>query len=313
MFTRGALGVQTLETLGDPHSQYANMLCDPTEDPQALGATLIDGLQQNGNVDIALIRALPASSGLGGLLSQRSAIDAEANEAAILDLSQYVSSEAYTASLGKTQKRNRNRRRNHLARHGELLFEVLWPGDVDYRSYLSVCLEMKRRWLSETGRYSAGFALEGYEDFLARLEGNAEDLAGACLSVLKCGDRVVALELGFIRNRHYYAYIGGFDWDLGSHSPGKVQMDMTVCWLIDNGIVAYDLLGNAADYKQSWTNRTVPLVAHTIPFSLRGRIYAALWVRGLRPLAKRFYNRLPEAWRRLMVAGQTFGGLLIYV
>lgn len=313
MRTSGPLGVQMLETLGDPHSQYANMLCDPADDCQAASRLLMEGLSGGGQCDVAVLKAVPTCSRLGRALATRRRADAELNEAAILDLSHFESSEAYTKSLGKLQKRNRNRRRNHLARHGELTFEVLWPDDARYAEHLSNCLAMKRRWLKEKGRYSTGFALDGYEAFLARLDGKSSDRAGACLSVLSCDGRPVALELGFIRNRHYYAYIGGFDWDLRSHSPGKVQMDMTVCWLIDNGVEAYDLLGNVADYKQSWTNRTVALSAHTIPMSWRGQLYAWVWLNGLRPVARRLYNRVPETWRRLVLVGPTLSWVVICV
>ncbi len=313
MRTSGPLGVQMLETLGDPHSQYTNMLCDPADDCCAASNILMKGLADAGRCDVAVLKAVPRSSQLGQALATRHRADADFNEAAILDLSRFESSEAYTKSLRKLQKRNRNRRRNHLARHGELTFEVLWPSDAGYAERLSTCMAMKRRWLMETGRYSAGFALDGYEAFLAQLDGDASTCTGACLSVLSCGGRAVAVELGFILNRHYYAYIGGFDWDLRSHSPGKVQMDMTVCWLIDNGIAAYDLLGNVADYKQSWTNRTVALSAHTIPMSWRGQLFASVWLNGLRPLAKRLYTRIPEAWRRVVFVGQRLSALVLFI
>src|SRR5690606_22574853 len=128
---------------------------------------------------------------------------------------------------------------NRLARLGELQFSMVWPGDPSFPVLVRACAAMKRQWLMETGRYSTGFGMKGYDDFLAGLSGDSETLSGACLSVLEADDRVVALELGFIKNHHYYAYLGGFDWALRDLSPGKVQMDMTVRWLVDHGIIAY--------------------------------------------------------------------------
>ena len=104
----------------------------------------------------------------------------------------------------------------------------------------------------------------GFGEFLASFEAGREALNGACLSVLEAGERVAAIEIGFLHARHYYRYLGAFDWDLHDVSPGKVQMEMTVCWLIDNGIATYDLLAHPSAYKDSWSNRIVGLKTYAI-------------------------------------------------
>jgi CelD/BcsL family acetyltransferase involved in cellulose biosynthesis len=152
--------------------------------------------------------------------------------------------------------------------------------------------------------------MDGVERFLGKLIGCPKAREGACLSVLRAGERVVALELGFLRRRHYYSYMGSFDWDLRDLSPGKVQMEMTVCWLIDNGAEAYDLLANPAEYKQSWSNREIALKAFAVPFSWKGRVYAGTWLTRLRPALKRLWHAAPLAWRRMLNVGQGFGYLL---
>lgn len=313
MVNVGRLGVRRLECLGDPHTQYANMLCDAAEDARTVMHMLMVGLEREARCDVVVLNAVPAHSPLGRVLKARNPRAAEDNAAAILDLSGFASPQAYLDSLGKSQKRNRNRRLNRLSRFGALDFAVLWPGDPDYAAHLATCMAMKRRWLRETGRYSTGFAFRGYEAFLASLEGDAESRTGACLAVLSCDGRAVAAELGFIRHGHFYSYIGGFDWDLRDYSPGKVIMGMVVAWLIENRVSAYDLLGNPADYKQSWSNRAVPLGAHAIARSWRGRIYAGAWLRGLRPAAKRFYGAVPETLRKLATVGQGLGCILLWV
>jgi CelD/BcsL family acetyltransferase involved in cellulose biosynthesis len=80
-------------------------------------------------------------------------------------------------------------------------------------------------------------------------------------------------------------------------------MDMTVCWLIENGVKTYDLLGNPADYKENWSNRTLGLQTYALPASLAGRAYASLWTARLRPGLKRLYYGLPFRLRRLAKAG----------
>ncbi|KKB10128.1 hypothetical protein VE26_10185 [Devosia chinhatensis] len=306
-------GIQRLETLGAPHSQYCGVLVRPDVLPVSeMSRYLRDEIRAAG-CDVTISRAVPEGSVLAQILADKPEVEGSANMASMLDLSHFESSEHYTSQLGKLQKRNRNRRRNHLARLGELHFEVLWPGDAQFRKLVRLCAEMKRRWIAETGRVSVGFSMPGYEDFLANLEGDRDSLSGACLSVLRAGDRVVALELGMLRNGHYYAYIGGFDWALRDLSPGKVQMDLTVGWLIDNGIKAYDLLINPADYKASWTNTAIAVTARAEALSWKGRLYACAWLPRLRPALKRLHGQWPVMVERAGHVLRPGVCLLLYV
>ncbi|MET3924470.1 GNAT family N-acetyltransferase [Devosia sp. 2618] len=312
MIAGGGIGLKRLENLGEPHSQYCNVIIRPDADNDAVMGLLVDGLAK-GKWDVAVFRPVPADSRLARALRHLPSIRGYENEASVLDLSRYESTQDYTAQLGKLQKRNRNRRRNHLARLGELSFSMVWPGHPEFAELVRLAATMKRRWLSETSRYSVGFAMAEYETFLSQLDGNADALSGACLSVLRVGGKVVALELGFIQNKHYYAYLGGFDWDLRQLSPGKVQMEMTVGWLIDNGVEAYDLLVNPADYKRSWSNRDIKLRGYALPLTWRGWLYSGAWLPTIRPAIKRVHSMIPDLLRRLATAGQGVVCLFLYV
>lgn len=305
MASGGAL--KRLEPLGWPHSQYANLLTDPLYG----GGATAGLLARLAGHDVALLDGVPDGSALAGLLGETPPLASLANSAAMLDLSAFATPQAYADTLSKTQRRNRNRRRNALAREGALSFAVLFPGDAGFAEGVAACVALKRQWLRETGRRGTGLAFEGFDRFLASLSGDEAALSGACLSVLKAGDRLVAGEIGFLHHGHYHAYLGAFDWALREASPGKVQMDMTVCWLIGRGVKTYDLLGNPADYKDSWSNRTLGLQSYALPASLAGRAYAGLWTERLRPGLKRLYYGLPYRLRRLAQIGQSLGLFLI--
>jgi CelD/BcsL family acetyltransferase involved in cellulose biosynthesis len=313
MITSAPGGVRMIQNLGEPLSQYCNILCDPERMDGDVADAMIEALFRPGHCEIAVLAAIPETSPLVRALATCPPLDNNQNLSSILDLSLFQSSAHYLAGLGKVQKRNRTKRRNRLAKHGALRLDVIWPDHPDFAELVKNGVAMKRRWIAETGRYSAGFSMDGIERFLAKLAGCPKAREGACLSVLYAGERVVALELGFLHRRHYYSYMGSFDWDLRDLSPGKVLMEMTVCWLIDNGAAAYDLLGNPAQYKQSWSNRELALKAFAIPFSWKGRVYASTWLTRLRPAIKHLYNKAPLALRRMLNAGQGFGYLLPYV
>ncbi|MCP8897064.1 GNAT family N-acetyltransferase [Shinella daejeonensis] len=303
-------GLKRLEPLGWPHSQYANILIDPAFDGQDAARRLLAGLT-GARHDVALLESVPEGSALARTLAGSTPLAGRANTAAMLDLSVFASPDAYAASLSKTQRRNRNRRRSALSRHGALSFDVLFPGDPAFAGAIETCVRFKRIWLRETGRRGAGLAFDRFERFLARLSGDRDSLSGACLSVLRAGDRLVAGELGFLHHGHYHAYLGAFDWELRDASPGKTQMDMTVCWLIEKGVATYDLLANPADYKESRSNRTLALETYALPANLAGRAYANLWTARLRPGLKQLYEILPHRLRQLARFGQSLGVFLV--
>lgn len=308
-----AVGLRRLDTLGVPHSQYCGLLLEPGLPDNGRIAALFAQARQQSGCDVIVSRAVPAGSTLDAMLRDGAGNSFTGNIASVLDLSGFAAPDDYFAQLGKLQKRNRNRRRNHLARLGALDFAVIWPGDPEFSTLVAQCAAMKRRWLAETGRRSSGFAMKQYEAFLAALEGDRLAMSGACLSVLRAGGRVVALELGFLRQGHYYAYIGGFDWDLRHLSPGKVQMDFTVAWLIERGAARYDLLINPADYKLSWSNRAVPVASYAEALTWRGQLYASAWLPKVRPALKRMHERLPAITERLLAWLRPAACLILYV
>lgn len=300
--------LKRLEPLGTPHCQYANMLVDP-----AFGSALGQGAAERflaalaeGGHDLALIESVPEGSALAGLLARSAPLPGHANTASMLDLSAFTSADDYAGRLSKTQRRNRNRRRNALARHGALSFSVLFPGDEGFSEAIDTFLDHKRDWLRETAKRGHAIAAPDFNRFLAALPGDRKTRSGACFFLLKAGDRMAAGELGFVHHGHYYAYLGAFDWALRDTSPGKTQMDMTVGWLIEQGVKTYDLLGHPTDYKESWSNRTMGLQTYALPASFAGKAYAGLWTARLRPCLQQVYRSLPYQLRRLSQLVQSF-------
>jgi CelD/BcsL family acetyltransferase involved in cellulose biosynthesis len=309
IFTR--TGLRRVATLGDPYSQYSNIVFDPTQITENELEGFITKALVAADVDVAAFDAVPARSALARQLGVHpGSVTGQNNESLILDLTPWPSSSTYAASLTRDQKRGRERKRKHLARHGDLSFEIVWPDNPEYGPLVRRAIEMKREWLKATGRFNVGM-MAGSENFLSRLSGSEEHRSGAVMSVLRVGGQVVAIEIGFLQNKHYYGHIGSFDWDFAAFSPGKIQIEMTIHWLIDQGIARYDFLANATDYKRSWSNLSEPLKSFAVPFSFKGRIYAEAWLPSIKPAIKRAYYAMPAGIRRLMTGVQAIVSALI--
>ena len=84
-------------------------------------------------------------------------------------------------------------------------------------------------------------------------------------------------------------------------SPGKVQMEETFRWAIDNNVKFYDLLGNPSTYKADWSNIDLALASRMRPLTVRGMVYSRLWTTFLKPMVKRtFYWMSTEHRKRLL-------------
>jgi CelD/BcsL family acetyltransferase involved in cellulose biosynthesis len=311
IFTR--TGLRHAATLGDPYSQYSNVIFDPTQITESELEGFITKALAAADVDVAAFDAVPARSALARHLGVHpGSVTGQNNESLILDLTPWSSASAYAAGLTRDQRKNRERKRKQLAQQGEIGFEILWPDNPEFAPLVRRAIEMKRDWLKTTGRLSVSM-MGSPEDFFSQLPGSKEHLSGAVMSVMRVGGQVVAIEIGFLQNRHYYGHIGSFDWDFADFSPGKIQIEMTIRWLIDQGVARYDFLANATDYKRSWSNLSEPLKSFAVPFSFKGRIYAEAWLPSLKPALKRAYYAMPARIRRFMTGVQGIVAALIIV
>lgn len=300
--SRTPLGGKVLSTLGEPHTQYANVLLAPDHDKIAIARKFGDILRDGVGADAVHFGLVPAGSALDFILKLNGLVqDSVANETALFNLDSYSNWDEFFDSLPASQRKNRKRRRTQLAKLGDVVVRDVWPGDPDFDRLTRLCMSWKRRWLSETGRFSRGFSVRGYDDFLAGIPGDRESLSGAVLFSLEVDGQPVAIEFGFIEKRHYYSYIGSFEWELRHLSPGKVAMEASKRWLMNAGVSAYDLLGNQAEYKSSWSNCSVPLLSYRNATTLKGSLLALPWIGVVSPALKSAYAAMPELIRRTMV------------
>jgi CelD/BcsL family acetyltransferase involved in cellulose biosynthesis len=90
-------------------------------------------------------------------------------------------------------------------------------------------------------------------------------------------------------------------------------MEMTVGWLIDNGVSIYDLLVNPADYKQSWSSRSLVVRCHAEALTWKGQLYVSTWLPAVRPALKRLHAHLPDLRHRMVGFLRGAALLLLYV
>ena len=291
------LGMRVLRILGEPHSQYGNVLTETGELTSQQKRLLETALFAAKTFDGLVCNFVPEGSALQKLMGNFSRMARLDNQSLAVDLKPFASAAAYQTSLSKNLSKNLKRRRKHLEELGTLQFSVLRPTEAGYAEAIARCMEMKQQWLIETGRLGLGLQQSGHTAFLKSIPQHFRSGDGPLAFVLTLAGKAIAIELGFLQRGHYYSYMGAFDWSLRQQAPGRLQMHETIGWLIGQGAHCMDLLANPSDYKREMASRSLPLASYALSHNLRGAAYASLWAGWVKPQLKSALAAIPERWR----------------
>lgn len=292
------LGVRRVMALTFPLAQYfdcAGVALEPCD-----LTALCRLLRRHFGVDALIFRKVPEGGGLWRALVTHGATMSEPAEGPYIDLVRFATFDAYDASFSNKTRRARRQRRQKLeAGYGPLSLMVL-AGDQGSR-VLSTALDWKVRWLNAFGQASPVLDGAAWQEALCACARSDN----ARLSALYAGDRLVAAELGFIARQHYVAYLGAFDPELSTMSPGQEQMMRTIAWAIKNGITRYDLLAPGDVYKRHWTREPTAINVADFTIALTGLGQSYAFARNTaRPLAKRLFKAMPASLRATAKLGR---------
>ena len=294
MLVTRRFGIKELVFIGEPLTQYGNILLNPQLITDHDIRTCWQDIFATSDADLAALNNYPAQSALK-ICRQTGGTAGNVTATSIMDLSRFGSFADFVSSLKKSTRRNRNKRRNKLASLGSLE-QVVYRGGTDaYASAVQQALAWKQTWLKETGRKSDILQQQRTSDFLQALTDRAYVFS------LQLDGKPIAIEIGFLDGTHYYSYLGAFDWRYANYSPGKIQMEETFRWAIENNVRAYDLLGNPSTYKSDWSNVDLALASHLQPLTAKGSVYARAWTNFVKPRLKRgFYWLSVDHRKRLL-------------
>jgi CelD/BcsL family acetyltransferase involved in cellulose biosynthesis len=289
-------GLRLATDLASPFAQYSDVIGEPFDEAAFQAVRTI--LREACGVDVILCRGVRRDSGLAKALAGCGVVEETA--APFVDLEAFASFEHYCTRFSKQTARTRRQRRRRLeAQHGALGFSVL--DGRQGRDAVARALQWKREWLDANGLSSRLINARDLQDTLLA----AIDDPAAHVSVLSAQDRPIAVELGFSCAGNYAAFMGAFDPDFASYSPGQEQMLLTIEWCFAQGFARYDLLPPRDAYKLHWAREhdEERVSDHCVPLSLAGALYA-LARRYARTPVKRTVLSLPAGLR---VAARRYG------
>lgn len=171
--------------------------------------------------------------------------------AAVMEISDGYEAYLETAGLKKTKfyKSSLTKQRKLAAEFGELEFEL----DSKDRDALNLLLAWKSQQYKRTGRMDR-FAVPWIRLLLETLFDSEDPDCRGMLSVLRAGDRVVALHFGLRNQTEVAMWFPAYDRDLSKYSPGSMFHLLLAEEAAKAGLQRLDLGKGDESYKSELRN-----------------------------------------------------------
>jgi CelD/BcsL family acetyltransferase involved in cellulose biosynthesis len=280
---RTRLGIRIATPLGDPLSQYSDLLMDDAAYEQLGPDALASALALLPDVDVFSFRRVREDAKINRFIHACHGEQVLLSAAPFSDLTRYQDFDAFLKAHWKAH-RNRNRLRRRAQNEGGLSFEVAMSRERA-AELARHALELKREWLRLRllGTLKAPEWCEALVDAVQYPAPATEPVVTA----LHAKERPAAIEIGFVRRGRYYAFLGAYDPEFANWSPTDLLMEDTVRWCFGHNIACYDLLPPDDPYKAKWVNGAIAVADWMICRSLGGRMYVRCRSRIVRPLLLR--------------------------
>ena len=283
---------------GDPIAQYSEILVDPAADIHTAFRAAFETVKAAG-ADAIVLRRVRADSNILALANPYARLGISPRVAPYAELSSFPTPAAYLESLSKNMRKGLRNRRHHLAKAGDIRFQML-VGGAEARNALADAIALKRRWLIDRGEVSAAILDPHTRDCLLDFAGDAH--TGAVLMRLTVNGETAAIRLGFEHLGTHFAYLSAYDERSAHLAPGKMLMDFCISMSLERGLKRIDMLPPGGRHKSDWCRSESTVADYTLPLTPTGHAYAKLYQEHFRPALRRTWQSMPGALRSLIAA-----------
>lgn len=289
--------VKRLSWMGEPVSQYGDVLIDDVPDSSGLLRAAWDFVIQRTGAGVLQLRKVREDSAIAPLLAEMGATVTAELKAPYLDLASAPSFAEYEKRYSSGARRNRKRQRRRLEERGAVALS--WHTDgVEAEALTAEAFRLKMIWLHHRGIVSPALADPRTARFFADATRAETHPAGCHVLSLSCGGRPVALEIGVHGKGRSAIHVIAYDLDYEKTGAGALLMEDSIRRACDDGMTVFDLLAPGDGYKLEWADNATTVRDWAAPVSLLGRAYATLYLGLIRTALKRGLDALPVGMRR---------------
>jgi CelD/BcsL family acetyltransferase involved in cellulose biosynthesis len=292
-------GLRIIRPLGSESSEYCAPLVEPSDQAQCWIELLWRAAASS--ADLVLLPHVRADSLLAGVIerdgNRRFAEDTL--RAPYVARKDHVDWTGYQGTVSSSHRSGLRRKRRRLVEAGKVTFgRESAAGTVAAIDWM---LDHKKRWLARQNLANDWIDRADYRDFLVALTAGQGALGDMALFVLKLDGVPIAAQLNSVDRSRIEFYIGVYDAEWGSYSPGEIVTEACLQWAFERGL-DYDFRIGVEAYKSTWAKRSLGTVTFHVATTKRGvatlvRLHVRTFVGRIRQ--KLALGRfLPPAWRR---------------
>jgi CelD/BcsL family acetyltransferase involved in cellulose biosynthesis len=289
-------GVSRLIWMGQPASQYGDVLIDPERASTIEIAVAFNRVLAHVAPDIVDLRRVRSDSAITPFLKARGGSVIAENTAPFVDVAKVSSAEHYAARFSTKARKNRRRLRRRLEEKGAVRFEILPPGDAASAA-MRLGLDFKRDWLVRRGEICSALCDGKLHDLLITAARRHDSNFKPFVSVMYCGDEEISVQFGIVTDGRLALHMIAYKPAWEKAGAGVLHIEETITHCIEQGIRELDFLGPDAPYKRVWSDDAVAMDDYVLAETLTGRLVQKTVLGRNRERFKQLLSRLPHAVR----------------
>jgi CelD/BcsL family acetyltransferase involved in cellulose biosynthesis len=287
--------------MGDPVSQYGDILAEDMPDQRALMRRAFDFAVSATGVDAIELRKVRTDATVAPLMIERGMRITGSEEAPFTDLAKAGSFDALEQRFTTKTRKNRQRQRRRLEERGAITCDVAQHGGAA-RDAIAACMTFKRAWLSSKGLVSRALADARVEAFFSDAASSEARPCGVSVSTLRSGGEIADISISVsakgTRALHMIAYGLKFE----RFAPGALHLDDAFRRACADGISRLDFLSPRHPYKMEWADETIAVHDHAQAITPRGKVSMVVCIDILRNGSKAVLARLPSSVRTIVAS-----------
>jgi CelD/BcsL family acetyltransferase involved in cellulose biosynthesis len=287
---RGRL-LRRIAWMGDPVSQYGDVLLEDGPERDKDLTCGLDAIRSLG-VDLLHMRKVRMDSHAAYALNLFGATFAASDAAPYLQLSSARTFAEYGMRYPSKLRSTRRRYARRLQGEGHVSFEQHDAG-AQASALAGQAIRHKKAWAHKHAVIAPTLTDARFEAFFADVSAGLSRPVDLRVVAVRCGGRVAGVEISLVNKRHLFGHVIAHDPAFEKKGIGSVLAEHAIRSAHDSGFDVYDLLAPADSYKAEWADGSMAVVDFVNPLTIAGRVHASLWVRGLRPYAKRRIDNAP--------------------
>jgi CelD/BcsL family acetyltransferase involved in cellulose biosynthesis len=291
-------GLRRLAWMGDPVSQYGDILAAPEAGGDAALLAAWTFAVRASRADLAHLRKVRDDAIAARVMNRLGAKVIATEQAPYLDLSGIAGTEACRQLLASKGRRNRRRHERRLADHGPI--GVQSPSGEAAAELARHAIDLKRQSLAGKGQISRAFADDRFKAFFAGVAAGDRHPVPCRVAALRCGSDTAAIQITLDCKGHRFLHVTVYASAFEKFGAGALLLEREMQKSFEDGVTTFDLLAPLHPYKMEFAGSTVAARDYALAISLRGRLYATA-LSG-RQLAKKCIEGLPAPLRRYLAS-----------